>query len=523
MRSLLPSLLVLLAAVPAAGQEATPRAEPELDLSAARLLRHGAQVLSVGISSDGGVLATGGENGRLRFWNPRSAFLPTSSDGLPTILDFGIDGPLSALAFSPDGSRIAFAGGQAGAGGETAFEIRIESVQTGKAEAPLRLRGHTGPVLALAYARRGDCLVSAGADGSVRIWTLATPATPRVLAAHARAVTGLQISPTGRTLYTCSADGSVREWDFETGDARVQFQTGATPVSTIALSPDGRLLASGETTGKIRIREVFSGLEIGGFDGHPGGVTALRFAPDGRFLASGGYDGRIRLWSPRGGASRVGTIRAWVKSIACAPDGTWIAAGLADGSALVLRAPQRDAEPEAPKSLDLAKLWADLGERDARKAVEAIHQWSALGSRGGADARVESLAFLKEHLAPVPKGRLEELLRQLDDEEYEVRVRASGELERYGRAAEPALRRTLQGNPSAEVRDRVTAILKKMTGSAIGSPDVLRVLRGIEILERIDSKDTREILEAIAGGAESAKETLEARSSLERLRAKAAR
>jgi hypothetical protein len=159
-----------------------------------------------------------------------------------------------------------------------------------------------------------------------------------------------------------------------------------------------------------------------------------------------------------------------------------------------------------------------LGERDPAGAATLVRRWSQVLRGGAPEVRAASLAFLKERLTAIPEGRISQLIRQLDDEEYEMRMRASGELERLGPAAEPAVRKALEGKPSAELRERLTGLLPKLKGRSPTSPDVLRVLRAIEVLERVRTPEAAAILGSLAQGAESARETVEAQEALERLK-----
>jgi hypothetical protein len=77
------------------------------------------------------------------------------------------------------------------------------------------------------------------------------------------------------------------------------------------------------------------------------------------------------------------------------------------------------------------------------------------------------------------------------------------------------LRETLSGKPSAEVRKRVEELLAGVR--QVRSPEVLRRLRAVQVLERIGAPEARRLLEALAGGAPAARETRAAKASLARL------
>lgn len=167
-----------------------------------------------------------------------------------------VDGGAGSVAFAPDGSRLAVAGGGAG--------VRLLS----------------------------------SADGSL----LATPDREHP------AVNDLVFAPDGGRLHLALADGSVASWapDEATWDRWPAPQPSA--LFSVAVSPDGALLASGAGDGSIRLRSADDGAVRADLDGHTGGVWQLAFAPDGRQLASGSLDTSVRLWDVASGTLAEGLM-----------------------------------------------------------------------------------------------------------------------------------------------------------------------------------------------------------------------
>jgi hypothetical protein len=93
-----------------------------------------------------------------------------------------------------------------------------------------------------------------------------------------------------------------------------------------------------------------------------------------------------------------------------------------------------------------------------------------------------------------------------------VREKATQALEELGASAEVGLRRALAARPSPEVTRRLTQLLDKLEGL-----DRFRVQRGVEVLERIGTREAQRVLEAMAEGIPESRLTGEAKAALARL------
>ena len=105
----------------------------------------------------------------------------------------------------------------------------------------------------------------------------------------------------------------------------------------------------------------------------------------------------------------------------------------------------------------------------------------------------------------------------MDDDDFATREWAMDELARLGRAAAGALRKALAANPTPELRRRAQELLQRLPEEGTVVPATAQVLRGLEALEAINTKESREVLEAVAEGAPDAEATREARDALRRL------
>jgi hypothetical protein len=84
-----------------------------------------------------------------------------------------------------------------------------------------------------------------------------------------------------------------------------------------------------------------------------------------------------------------------------------------------------------------------------------------------------------------------------------------------GELAEATLRQKLQEKLTLEMQQRLEHLLRKVEPSR--SPDRLREVRAIEVLEHIGTPEAKQILQTLAEGAPEARLTQEAKASLERL------
>jgi hypothetical protein len=107
-------------------------------------------------------------------------------------------------------------------------------------------------------------------------------------------------------------------------------------------------------------------------------------------------------------------------------------------------------------------------------------------------------------------------LADLDSDEFAVRDKAAKELDRLVELVEPALRKALDGRPSAEVRRQVRRLLDRLQGR-VATPQVLRGLRAFEVLEGIGTDEARRLLEALAKKAPAPRLVQQARAALDRL------
>jgi hypothetical protein len=300
----------------------------------------------------------------------------------------------------------------------------------------------------------------------------------------------LVFSPDGRTLVAGGqrAEVSIYGWELASGGLRFTLKHGE-DVACLAYSPDGKFLAAANAYNGFRnnslgiehfglrtplphvhLWDLAAEKEIQVLKGHRGPISTLAFSPDGKLLATGSYDTTVLLWD---------TTRF---------------------------KPTRAAEVTL-LSEQLQSLWADLGGVDAVKAYRALRTMAA--------DPTSSVPFLNQHLqpvAPVDSKLVVRLIADLDSDQFAVRDKAMQEFEKLGDRASTELRKAQESKPTLEIKRRIEQLLEKQNGM-----EHIRMVRALEALEKMGTREARELCAKLAEGVPDAALTREARSTLQRL------
>ena len=347
--------------------------------------------------------------------------------------------PVTRIRVSPDGATLACVG---------YYEIRLVRAATGKGVALLKGRSRT--VQALSFSADGRHLAEASVESFrdtpysyLRLYAVPTGALEAEVTGPWPSLGAVAASPDGRLVAFGHFDGAVLLWRPESKEPPRELGRHKGEVLSAAFSADGLLLASGGRDGKVRLWEVPSFRPLAALEGHEGAVTGVRFLSDGARMVSVATDTTALLWD-------------LVAALGASAPIDWDALGRPEGDRLV---------------------WQWLRKKD--RAVEA----------------------LRRRLVPAGPADVGPLVRRLDSDDPAEREAAMRDLVRLGPRAEAVLARERDAAKSAELKARLSALLEELRAPLASTPEHLRWIRAVAILERAGTPEARELLRVLGARA----------------------
>jgi RNA polymerase sigma factor (sigma-70 family) len=306
---------------------------------------------ALAFSPDNKTLAVAGYHGQgaVELWDLTTRRIRATVVGQPG----NQDAYAAAVAFTPDGRRLALGGGTRGGVGTRGDPAWLKLCDLGTKKQQEIDHEHSALIKSLAFSPDGKTLTTGSWDFSMKLFDVAGGKLLANMSQGPRgSVSGVAFSPDGTLLASANSDGTVKLWDVATFKEKASFgqpQDFFPIISCVAFSPDGKTLAAGtwnkepEGAHDVFLFDVATGTERRRLPGHTAWIQTVAFTPDGKTLASAGNDRKLKLWDVSSGRELAtltsGTAAApdgyHFLSVAFSRDGKTLAAG-GDGQAIKL-------------------------------------------------------------------------------------------------------------------------------------------------------------------------------------------
>lgn len=274
-------------------------------------------VTATAFSPDGSLLATSGYHEVLVWKTDDGSMVRRISNVAERVYD---------LEFSQDGQLLAVAAGTPGQLGE----VKLFSPADGSLTRTL-VRARDA-IFAVSFSPDGTQLASAGADRSIVVARIADGQILRRIEDHADWVMDINWSPDGKRLVSSGRDKTSKVFDSATGDPQITFSGHGEPVYSAAFLNDSKTVVSAGGDKRLRIWNSADAKEVRAITGFGSDVFRIVVAEGDRIL-SASADRNVREHTAADG-KLVRTLSGhsdWVYTLAFSPVRNLIVTGSYDG------------------------------------------------------------------------------------------------------------------------------------------------------------------------------------------------
>ena len=202
----------------------------------------------------------------------------------------------TAIAFSPDGTKLAIGSGLASRSGQ----LTIVTVVDGKAIKTMPDL-HSDTVLGLAFSPDGRWLSSCGADKMTKLLDAHTLETVKLFEGHTHHVLALAWQEDANRLATASADMTIKLWDIAKGESIRTIAGIGTEVTSIAFVGSTANTVSSAMNNLVRLHDSNSGKQVKQFGPTADSLYGVVTSPNGKYVIATGQEGVSRVWNMEDG------------------------------------------------------------------------------------------------------------------------------------------------------------------------------------------------------------------------------
>jgi WD40 repeat protein len=265
-------------------------------------------VNQVAFSPDGQHIVTAADDSTARVWS----ITGNMTDAQELILTHNVTGTRSvrSVDFSTDGQYVLTA---------ISNTVRIWDARTGR-ELYQQNLDPPGPEYAVNQAvfspasTDGTLHIAVAISNTVQVWDVTVGSDGQLSHTYDNRLTlkskdtdgnivGKQIadvaySNDGEHIVTAGADGTTRIWDATTGQQKQRIFVNEQGIGSVAFSPYGKFIATADGV-SVRVWDIRTAEEVLVIRGHEGLLTSIAFSSDGRYILTTSADGTARLFLAR--------------------------------------------------------------------------------------------------------------------------------------------------------------------------------------------------------------------------------
>lgn len=238
---------------------------------------HQGEVTGVAFIPGTNEFVTSGQDGKVLKWIP-------NGNGDKNEVIYSGKAAIEVIAVSPDAAYVAC--------GDDDAVIRM--IPLGNGGESFDLKGHTNQIRSLVFSFDGKMLYSAGLDGKVLKWDIATRSGLDINPGQLR-ITSIDICRSN-LIAGVSENGNVVVWDKDGMGETFRLDLGSRVVSSIRFEPETNVLAIGDRDGMIELWDIVKRVKVSEVKAHNARVSSISFNPNFNQMATASFDKSVRIW-----------------------------------------------------------------------------------------------------------------------------------------------------------------------------------------------------------------------------------